>query len=252
MTGLVILAPPRMAMPAPPQPAPEHVARRRGQTQSDDDLPRAEENDQARDIGGEVDGLALAVRRTHVLLCQQREGDDEKRPRSGTVKAVVDADDKGRRRGDQRRASRGLRRSSALRQRVLSQDEQGRQGKNDIKHLHQHRAVHHQGQMRAAPCADQRRGHARQRHVPVDIALSRETGGRKGGAAGGGELVRGDGIVGREAGEQIRRQGDQSPAPADGVHKPGQQHKGTYDQKGFEFRYHEFSERRQEACSVLV
>ena len=63
--------------------------------------------------------------------------------------------------------------------------------------------------------------------------------GGQGGAAGGGELIGGDGIVDRDTRQQVGRQGDQSAAAADGIHKACQEQQGADNQKHLGCEGHE-------------
>ena len=76
-------------------------------------------------------------------------------------------------------------------------------------------------------CNDGRNG-----ELPVDEAFADETNGRDGGATAAGKLVGADGVVRREAGEQIGRKGNQTATSADGVDETGEKYKRTADKIG--------------------
>ena len=108
----------------------------------------------------------------------------------------------------------------------------GNHGQDDKQHLLHDALVHCHGEVGTQGAAENGKDNGGQGDFPVHKTLTDEADGGEGGAAGGRELVGGDGVVHGQTRQQIGGQGNQSAAAADGVHQARQEQHGTDDEKG--------------------
>ena len=98
--------------------------------------------------------------------------------------------------------------------------------------------VNLQGQLGSQGGAKEGKDHADRRLPPGDEALPGEPDGGEGGAHGGAELVGGNGVVGRDPGDQVGGEGNQPSSTCHRVHKTAQKDQRAHDHKRKEGQCH--------------
>ena len=88
------------------------------------------------------------------------------------------------------------------------------------------------------------------RRLPVEPALLQKPQGGYGSAKNRAALIGGGGHVGRKAGHQIGRQGNEPAAPRHRVHQSRQKHQGTDDEEHAQCNFHRKSSKLGKLCFV--
>lgn len=211
----------------------DHVADGAWDADQEDGLAVQDEDHEGGDVRRQVDDLRLAAGGFDAELCEDGEGDDEEGAGAWTVEAIIETDDE---RGEDGshvhfRGVR-LRFFDIVVEDVAVQDDEGGHGQDDEEDRDEDLLRDEEADPGADRGADDSCDDGRNGKLPVDEAFADETNGRDGGATAAGKLVGADGVMRREAGEQIGRKGNQTATSADGVDETGEKHKRTTDKIG--------------------
>ena len=151
--------------------------------------------------------------------------------RSRPVEPIVDAHGQ----GDEGRGRKGLARGQGTfgeTVEVLGAEHEERHGGKRHEHHHgEHGGVGQKRQIRADGRADQAAGDACDNEALHHVTEQRIAYGGHQRAQGAGELVGGDGGMGRQSGEEVGGQGDEPSPAGDGVHETGDERQRAHDEK---------------------
>ena len=192
-----------------------------------------DEDHEGGDVRRQVDDLRLAVGGFDAELREDSEGDDEEGAGARAVEAIIEADDKCGEDGghvDLRAVRRCF--FDVVVEDVAVQDDEGGHRQDDEEDRDEDLLRDEEADAGTDRGADDSRNDGRDRELPVDEAFADEADGRDGGAAAAGKLVGADGVMRREAGEQVGRKGNQTAASADGIDETGEKNERTADKIG--------------------
>ena len=211
----------------------DHVADGAWDADQEDGLAVQDEDHEGGDVRRQVDDLRLAVGGFDAELREDGEGDDEEGAGAWAVEAIIEADDE---RGEDGshvhfRGVR-LRFFDIVVEDVAVQDDEGGHRQDDEEDRDEDLLRDEEADPGTDRGADDGGDDGRNGKLPVDEAFADETNGRDGGATAAGKLVGADGVMRREAGEQVGRKGNQSAASADGVDETGEKNERTADKIG--------------------
>ena len=192
-----------------------------------------DEDHEGGDVRRQIDDLRLAVGGFDAKLREDGEGDDEEGAGAWAVEAIIEADDeRGEDGGHVHFRGVRLRFFDIVVKDVAVQDDEGGHGQDDEEDRDEDLLRDEEADPGTDRGADDGGDDGRNGELPVDEAFADETNGRDGGATAAGKLVGADGVMRREAGEQIGRKGNQTATSADGVDKTGEKYKRTTDKIG--------------------
>ena len=211
----------------------DHIADGAWDADQEDGLAVQDEDHEGGDVRRQVDDLRLAVGGFDAELREDGEGDDEEGAGAWAVETIIEADDE---RGEDGshvhfRGVR-LRFFDVVVEDVAVQDDEGGHGQDDEEDRDEDLLRDEEADPGTDRGADDGGDDGRNGELPVDEAFADETNGRDGGATAAGKLVGADGVMRREAGEQIGRKGNQTTTSADGVDETGEKYKRTADKIG--------------------
>ena len=211
----------------------DHVADGARDADQEDGLAVQDEDHEGGDVRRQVDDLRLAVGGFDTKLREDGEGDDEEGTGAWAVEAIIEADDE---RGEDGshvhfRGVR-LRFFDIVVEDVAVQDDEGGHGQDDEEDRDEDLLRDEEADPSTDRGSDDSCDDGRNGELPVDEAFADETNGRDGGATAARKLVGADGVMRREAGEQIGRKGNQTATSADGVDETGEKYKRTADKIG--------------------
>ena len=211
----------------------DHVADGAWDADQEDGLAVQDEDHKGGDVRRQVDHLRLAVGGFDAELREDGEGDDEEGAGTRAVEAIIEADDKcGEDGGHVNFRGIRLRFFDVIVEDVAVQDNEGGHGQDDEEDRDEDLLRDEEADAGTDRGSDDSGDDGRNRELPVDEAFADEADGRDGRAAAAGKLVGADGVMRREAGEQIGRKGNQASASADGVDETGEKNKRTTDKIG--------------------
>ena len=211
----------------------DHIADGAWDADQEDGLAVQDEDHEGGDVRRQVDDLRLAVGCFDAELREDGEGDDEEGAGTRAVEAIIEADDEGGEDGghvDLRAVRRCF--FDIIVEDVSVQDDEGSHGQDDEQDRDEDLLRDEEADTGTDRGADDSCNDGRDGELPVDEAFADEADGRNGGAAAAGKLVGADGVMRREAGEQVGRKGNQTAASADGVDETGEKDKWTADKIG--------------------
>ena len=210
-----------------------HVTDGARDAKQEDGLAVKDKDDERGDVRRQVDDLGLAVCGLDAELREDGEGDDQEGAGAWAVEAIVKSDDEC---GEYGRyvSTRciGRRLFHVIVKDVAIQDDKGGHRQDDQQNRYENLLWHEQAETRTDGGTDDGSEDGWNRKRPVDEAFADEANGCDRGAAAAGELVRADGVMRRKAGEEVRWEGNESSASADGVDEPGDENKWATDQVG--------------------
>lgn len=211
----------------------DHIADGARDADQEDGLAVQDEDHEGGDVRRQIDDLRLAVGGFDAKLREDGEGDDEEGAGAWAVEAIIEADDeRGEDGGHVHFRGVRLRFFDIVVEDVAVQDDEGGHGQDDEEDRDEDLLRDEEADPGTDRGADDGGDDGRNGELPVDEAFADETNGRDGGATAAGKLVGADGVMRREAGEQIGRKGNQTATSADGVDKTGEKYKRTTDKIG--------------------
>ena len=211
----------------------DHVADGAWDADQEDGLAVQDEDHEGSDVRRQIDDLRLAVGGFDTELREDGEGDDEEGAGAWAVEAIIEADDeRGEDGGHVHFRGVRLRFFDIVVEDVAVKDDEGGHGQDDEEDRDEDLLRDEEADPGADRGADDSCNDGRNGELPVDEAFADETNGRDGGATAAGKLVGADGVMRREAGEQIGRKGNQTATSADGVDETGEKYKRTADKIG--------------------
>lgn len=211
----------------------DHVADGAWDAEQEDGLAVQDEDHEGGDVRRQVDDLRLAIGGFDAEFREDGEGDDEEGAGTRAVEAIIEADDKCGEDGghvDLRAVRRCF--FDVVVEDVAVQDDEGGHGQDDEQNRDEDLLRDEEADAGTDRGADDSRNDGRDRELPVDEAFADEADGRDRGAAAAGKLVGADGVMRREAGQQVGRKGNQTAASADGVDETGEKNERTADKIG--------------------
>lgn len=211
----------------------DHIADGAWDADQEDGLAVQDEDHEGGDVRRQIDDLRLAVGGFDTELREDGEGDDEEGAGAWAVEAIIEADDE---RGEDGSHVHfwgvRLRFFDIVVEDVAVQDDEGGHGQDDEEDRDEDLLRDEEADPSTDRGSDDGGDDGRNGELPVDEAFADETNGRDGGATAAGKLVGTDGVMRREAGEQIGRKGNQTATSADGVDETGEKYKRTADKIG--------------------
>ena len=211
----------------------DHIADGAWDADQEDGLAVQDEDHEGGDVRRQIDDLRLAVGGFDTELREDGEGDDEEGAGAWAVEAIIEADDE---RGEDGSHVHfwgvRLRFFDIVVEDVAVQDDEGSHGQDDEEDRDEDLLRDEEADPGTDRGSDDGGDDGRNGELPVDEAFADETNGRDGGATAAGKLVGADGVMRREAGEQIGRKGNQTATSADGVDETGEKYKRTADKIG--------------------